>query len=240
MLRLPGLTMLLAKAAEHKLLRTDKVRADTTVVQAAVAYPTDSGLLAKAVSSIASTITRIQAAGGATRTRVRDRSRSAGSGPARSRPAASARRRGTRGGQAAVLRITGELAGIAESTMRDAQAVLRNARRRLRTAIGRRCGQLRRAVNDLDERQERHHHHLLRATADVADPQTLQQGGASSRERGGQHPQADRRPRLFAQRRQERQPRALSEAHRRTSAVGQADEGDRFRTRPRSPAWTGR
>jgi transposase, IS5 family len=28
---------LLAKAAEHKLLRTDKVRADTTVVQAAVA-----------------------------------------------------------------------------------------------------------------------------------------------------------------------------------------------------------
>ena len=39
---------LLAKAAEHKLLRTDKVRADTTVVEAAVAYPTDSGLLAKA------------------------------------------------------------------------------------------------------------------------------------------------------------------------------------------------
>ena len=66
---------LLAKAAEHKLLRTDKVRADTTVVQVAVAYPTDSGLLAKAVGSIASTITRIQAAGGATRTRVRDRSR---------------------------------------------------------------------------------------------------------------------------------------------------------------------
>ena len=42
---------LLAKAAEHKLLRTDKVRADTTVVEAAVAYPTDSGLLAKAVGS---------------------------------------------------------------------------------------------------------------------------------------------------------------------------------------------
>jgi IS5 family transposase len=32
---------LLAKAAAAKLLRTDKVRADTTVVQAAVAYPTD-------------------------------------------------------------------------------------------------------------------------------------------------------------------------------------------------------
>ena len=34
---------LLAKAAAAKLLRTDKVRADTTVVEAAVAYPTDSG-----------------------------------------------------------------------------------------------------------------------------------------------------------------------------------------------------
>ena len=142
---------LLAKAAEHKLLRTDKVRADTTVVEAAVAYPTDSGLLAKAVGSIASTITRIQAAGGATRTRVRDRSRSAGQ---RARSiAAKLRLRGAAAreeGQAAVLRITGELAGIAESTIRDAQAVLRNARRALRTANGRRCGQLHRAVNDLD------------------------------------------------------------------------------------------
>ncbi len=42
---------LLAKAVGHKLLRTDKVRADTTVVDAAVSYPTDSGLLAKAVGS---------------------------------------------------------------------------------------------------------------------------------------------------------------------------------------------
>ena len=142
---------LLAKAAEHKLLRTDKVRADTTVVEAAVAYPTDSGLLAKAVGSIAGTIRRIQAAGGATRTRVRDRGRSAGQ---RARSiAAKLRLRGAAAreeGQAAVLRITGELAGIAESTMRDARAVLRNARRALRTTTGQRRGQLHRAVNDLD------------------------------------------------------------------------------------------
>src|SRR6202011_3268402 len=69
---------LLAKAAAAKLLRTDKVRADTTVVQAAVAYPTDSGLLAKAIGSMARTVERIKAAGGATRTRSRDRRRSAG------------------------------------------------------------------------------------------------------------------------------------------------------------------
>jgi IS5 family transposase len=36
---------LLTKAAAAKLIRTDKVRADTTVVEAAVAYPTDSGLI---------------------------------------------------------------------------------------------------------------------------------------------------------------------------------------------------
>ena len=142
---------LLAKAAEHKLLRTDKVRADTTVVDAAVSYPTDSGLLAKAVGSIAGTITRIQAAGGATRTRVRDRRRSAGQ---RARSiAAKLRLRGAAAreeGQAAVLRITGELASIAESSIRDAHAVLRNARRSLRTATGSRRGRLHRAVDNLD------------------------------------------------------------------------------------------
>ena len=47
---------LLAKAATAKLLRTDKVRADTTVIAAAVAYPTDSGLLAKAIGSMARSV----------------------------------------------------------------------------------------------------------------------------------------------------------------------------------------
>src|SRR3954468_5999204 len=68
----------LAKAAEAKLLRTGRVRVDTTVVASNVAYPTDSGLLAKAIRRIAAVQTRIRAAGGATRTRVRDRSRAAG------------------------------------------------------------------------------------------------------------------------------------------------------------------
>lgn len=141
---------LLAKAATAKLIRTDKVRADTTVVEAAVAYPTDSGLLAKAVGGIATTVRRIQAAGGATRTRVRDRSRSAGQ---RARAiAAKLRLRGAAAreeGQAAVLRITGQLADVAAAAIADADAVLRNARRGLRTATGRRRGRLQRAINDL-------------------------------------------------------------------------------------------
>src|SRR3954469_24917873 len=67
---------LLAKATEAKVLRTTRLRADTTVVPSNVSYPTDSGLLAKAIGRMAATRKRIQAAGGATRTKVR-------TGPAR-------------------------------------------------------------------------------------------------------------------------------------------------------------
>jgi transposase, IS5 family len=157
---------LLAKAAEAKLLRTSRLRADTTVVPANVCYPTDSGLLAKAIRRIAATGRRIQAAGGATRTRVRDRSRSAGK-----RAHAIASKLGLRGAQrrdearATVTRVTGELAGLAGRAARDAARLLANARRALRRAqakaaalaaaglrdpaAGRRRGRLRRAVNDL-------------------------------------------------------------------------------------------
>jgi transposase, IS5 family len=141
----------LAKAAAAKLLRTDKVRADTTVVEADVAYPTDSGLLAKAVGRMAGTIERIRAAGGGTRTGARDRRRSAGR---RARSIASRLRlRGAQQrdqAQATVRRITGELAGIADQAMRDAAAVVRNARRAVRRARGPRKGRLRRAINDLE------------------------------------------------------------------------------------------
>ena len=141
---------LLAKAAAAKLLRTDKVRADTTVVEADVAYPTDSGLLAKAIGAMARTVARIKAAGGASRTRVRDRRRSAGR---RARSiAAKLRLRGEQQrdqAQAAVQRITGELAGIAEQTIREATAVIRNATRALGAATGQRKARLHRAINDL-------------------------------------------------------------------------------------------
>ena len=142
---------LLAKAAAAKLLRTNRIRADTTVVEAAVAYPTDSGLLAKAIGTIARTVERIKAAGGATCTRARDRRRWAGR---RARSiAAKLRLRGEQNrdqAQAAVRRITGELAGIAEAAMREAAAVIRNAKRALRAGSGPRKGRLHRAINDLN------------------------------------------------------------------------------------------
>ncbi len=90
---------LLAKAVEAKLLRTTRLRADTTVVPADVAYPTDSGLLAKAIRRIAASGRRVQAAGGAIRTRIRDRSRVGGRpGPGDRGEAAATRGAGSRRG----------------------------------------------------------------------------------------------------------------------------------------------
>ncbi|CCK63723.1 Transposase (Part 2) [Mycobacterium canettii CIPT 140070017] len=165
---------LLAKAAEAKLLRTNRIRADTTVVPANASYPTDSGLLAKAVRRIAATGKRIQAAGGAVRTRVRDRSRAAG----RRAHAAKLRSRAELGRdetRAAVLRFTGELAELAEAAAQEAQHLLDNAKQVVRRAkakaaalaargerdavAGRRRGRLVRAVNDLTE--------LLNATRQI-------------------------------------------------------------------------
>jgi transposase, IS5 family len=141
---------LLAKANEAKLLRLGKVRADTTVVEANVCYPTDSGLLATAVSKIARLAGRIRAAGGATRTTCRDRSRAA-----RRRARHVVQKLRQRGGyttdqtRAAVARTTAELARLAERAAADAASVLRNARRALRRATGRRGARLRRAVSEL-------------------------------------------------------------------------------------------
>jgi IS5 family transposase len=168
---------LLARAAEAKLLRTTRLRADTTVVPANVSYPTDSGLLARAVRRIAATGRRIQAAGGGTRTRVRDRFRAAGK---RAHQIGSKLRLRTAAGrdeaQAAVRRVTGELAELAKTAAVDAQRLLANAKRALRRArvkaaqlracdghdpaAGRRRGRLARAANDLTE--------LLDATSRIA------------------------------------------------------------------------
>ena len=70
--------------------------------------------------------------------------------------------------QAAVRRITGELAGIAEAAMREAAAVIRNATRALCTAAGQRRGRLRRAVNDLHSIVGRTEHVVAQARSRLA------------------------------------------------------------------------
>lgn len=119
---------LLAKAHENKLVRLGKVRADTTVVEANVAYPTDSGLLAKGVTKLARLTRQVHAAGLATRTKARDRTRSV---RRRVHNIGAWLRRRSDDAKAEVLAINREVATIAEHAVADARRVAHNARRGL-------------------------------------------------------------------------------------------------------------
>jgi IS5 family transposase len=153
---------LLARADAAKLVRTGKVRADTTVVSANVEYPTDSGLLARAVTLVGRLVKRIKAAGGAARTEFRD-----ATDEATARVHAIGAKLKLRGAeakeeaQATVLRLTGELADLAQRAMNDVTPVVANARRALRRVTGRQRGLLRKAINELGTL-------TVRATAVVA------------------------------------------------------------------------
>jgi IS5 family transposase len=122
---------LLAKANAAHVVRLDKVRADTTVVPANVAYPTDSGLLTKGVAKLTKTVRALQSLGLARRTRFRDRTRSV---RRRAHQVAAWLRRRSGDAKDEVLVLTGELATIAEASIKDAQVVATNARRALRRA----------------------------------------------------------------------------------------------------------
>jgi IS5 family transposase len=66
---------LLSKAAESKLVKTDRLRADTTVVPANVAHPSDAGLLAKGVVGLTKLTAKLKELGLARRSRFRNRTR---------------------------------------------------------------------------------------------------------------------------------------------------------------------
>jgi len=121
------------------------------VIPADVAYPTDSGLLARAVGKLVRAARRVQAAGGAAGTVMTDRRRVAGrrvreiAVRLRARGKLAQEERST-----ALARATGELAGLAAKTAAEAVAVLRNGRRALPRALtGRMRGRMRRALDEL-------------------------------------------------------------------------------------------
>jgi IS5 family transposase len=138
---------LLAKAGAAKVVRLDKVRADTTVVAANVAYPTDSGLLVRAIALLTMLVALIHTAGGAGRTTVRDRRRAAGR---RARSISAHLKLRNDEAKASVLRITGELADLADATSAEAGRVLVNARRGLARQGSEASGRLVAAVAELE------------------------------------------------------------------------------------------
>ena len=138
---------LLVKADRAKVLKTDQVRGDTTVVEANVRYPTDSGLLVRAISRIVALVGHIHAAGAASRTKVRDRRRAARrrahSIGAHLKAAHRAGQRRRAGGHRRAGRP-------GEASITEAAAVLANARRyasRQGAAAG---GRLAAAIGELD------------------------------------------------------------------------------------------
>ena len=120
---------LVVKAAEAKVVRLHKVRADTTVVEANVAYPVDSSLLAKGITRLARLARSAHGEGLATRTPMRDRSRGA---DRRARQVVNALRRRGDDARVEVHRLNAELARAARRSVREAQTVVQNARRALR------------------------------------------------------------------------------------------------------------
>lgn len=112
---------LLTAAHQHGKVSLQQVRADTTVVEADVRYPTDSGLLTSATSRIASRLRRLTNAG----VKVTYIDRTA---PARAHQhsiGAWLRRRSDEA-KAEVLTITGALADLAELSVAEAVKALQH------------------------------------------------------------------------------------------------------------------
>jgi IS5 family transposase len=137
---------LLGKLAGDKLLRSRKLRIDTTVVEADIDFPTDADLLEQAIRTTGGLVRRLRARRVAARLGFRDRSRSAGR---RMRQLAQTLRRRTGVAMGEVDRLTGEVAGIARRTVGEVAAVQRAAHR----AVARRPGDgwLARLAGQLDQ-----------------------------------------------------------------------------------------
>ena len=143
---------LLAKAVEAKVLKTNRVRADTTVVEANVAYPSDSSLLAKGVARIATTAKRLQGDG------VRDThqaGRQDAHGASRARRSTPTCGAATTTSSPKCAGSTPSLAAIAERVAGQADAVVRDARRSLRRLGDQASGRARAAVGDVGAHRRR-------------------------------------------------------------------------------------
>jgi transposase, IS5 family len=139
---------LLAKADGAKVVRLDKVRADTTVVEANVAYPSDAGLLAQGVAQLTKLVGKLRTAGYASRTGFRDRTRSV---RRRTHAIGAWLRRRSDEAKDEVLAITGELVAFARASVKEAQVVAQNTRRSLRRAGIEASGRAQALVDELEE-----------------------------------------------------------------------------------------
>ena len=121
--------VLLGLAAEGGHLSLDRVRVDSTVVEADIKYPTDSGLLTKAVSRIAVLMRRVETAG----LTVTYTDRTLAARHHQHEIGVWLRRRSDEA-KAEVLVITGLLADLAERSLAEYDAIGKSKRRPKRAA----------------------------------------------------------------------------------------------------------
>jgi len=141
--------VVIAKARREKRFRPRAARIDSTVVEADVRYPTDSGLASDGVRALAREGRKLAAEIGAKRTAVRNRSRAAGR---RLRALTRSMRR--RSGQAKeeVLELTKQTGQLLARSVKEARRLAAEARRRAR---GRGAKAKLKAARNLEQLAER-------------------------------------------------------------------------------------
>jgi transposase, IS5 family len=120
---------LIVKATREKRFRPRAVRIDSTVIEADVKYPTDSGLASAGVRTLAREGRKLAKAMGEKKRRVRDRSRSMGR---RLRAISRTIRRRSGEAKEEVLRLTAETGELLERSVSEARRLAALARRRAR------------------------------------------------------------------------------------------------------------
>jgi transposase, IS5 family len=148
---------LLVAAHERGAVDVERVRADTTVVEADIRYPTDSGLLTAATCRIASRLRRLRAAG--VKVSFVDRTSAA---RAHQHSIGAWLRRRSDEAKAEVLVITGQLADLATAAVAEATKALQHRPRRR---------QVRRLLEDLAVLVERTRRVIEQARARVRGDQ---------------------------------------------------------------------
>ena len=140
---------LIESAVRERRFRARAVRIDSTVIEADIKYPTDAGLAAHGVKSLAREGRKLAAKLGETKTRVRDRSRSMGR---KLRAISRTIRRRSGEAKAEVLALTEQTGQLLAQSVKEARRLAASARRKAR---GRGARAKLRAARKLDELADR-------------------------------------------------------------------------------------
>ena len=133
--------LVIAKAQRETRFRVRAVRIDSTVVEADVRYPTDSGLAGDGVRVLAREGRRLAAQAGGTAVRVRDRSRAVGK---RLRAMGRTLKRRSGEAKAQVLELTAQTGRLLAASAREARRLAAEARSKARALARSRSAKRRR------------------------------------------------------------------------------------------------